>query len=46
MVVQLSIAHLLADAIIHVERNPLSPLFELHLPSEQIKLVIVGIQSG
>ncbi|WP_332373329.1 ribose-phosphate diphosphokinase [Lactococcus cremoris] len=36
-IVQLSIAHLLADAIIRVhERRPLSPLFELHLPSEQI----------
>lgn len=36
-IVQLSIAHLLADAIIRIhERRPLSPLFELHLPSEQI----------
>lgn len=36
-IVQLSIAHLLADAIIPIhERRPLSPLFELHLPSEQI----------
>ena len=36
-IVQLSSAHLLADAIIRIhERRPLSPLFELHLPSEQI----------
>ncbi|WP_445081276.1 ribose-phosphate diphosphokinase [Lactococcus sp. KTH0-1S] len=36
-IIQLSIAHLLADAIIRIhERRPLSPLFELHLPSEQI----------
>ncbi|PFG84752.1 ribose-phosphate pyrophosphokinase [Lactococcus lactis] len=36
-IVQLSIAHLLADAIIRIhECRPLSPLFELHLPSEQI----------
>ncbi|WP_332380505.1 ribose-phosphate diphosphokinase [Lactococcus cremoris] len=36
-IVQLTIAHLLADAIIRIhERRPLSPLFELHLPSEQI----------
>ncbi len=36
-IVQLSIAHLLADAIIRIhEHRPLSPLFELHLPSEQI----------
>ena len=36
-IVQLSIAHLLADAIIRIhERRPLSPLFELHLPSEKI----------
>ncbi|MCL2113121.1 MAG: ribose-phosphate diphosphokinase [Streptococcaceae bacterium] len=36
-IVELSIAHLLADAIIRIhERRPLSPLFELHLPSEQI----------
>ena len=36
-IVQLSIAHLLADAIIRIhELRPLSPLFELHLPSEQI----------
>lgn len=36
-IVRLSIAHLLADAIIRIhERRPLSPLFELHLPSEQI----------
>lgn len=36
-IVQLSIAHLLVDAIIRIhERRPLSPLFELHLPSEQI----------
>lgn len=36
-IVQLSIAHLLAAAIIRIhERRPLSPLFELHLPSEQI----------
>ncbi len=36
-IVKLSIAHLLADAIIRIhESRPLSPLYELHLPSEQI----------
>ena len=37
-IVQLSIAHLLADAIIRIhERRPLSPLFELHGPQNKFK---------
>ena len=34
-IVEISIAPLLADAIIRIhEKRPLSPLFELHIPTE------------